>query len=47
MLEPKPIFPIRLLRAFCPLQLLEEIEGDLIQKFNRDVKNFGERRGED
>ena len=32
----------RLLRAFCPPHLYEEIEGDLIQKFNRDVKTFGE-----
>jgi len=30
---------IRLLRWFCPSQLLEEIEGDLIQKFNRDLKS--------
>jgi hypothetical protein len=25
-------------------ELHEEIEGDLIQKFNRDVKIFGERK---
>ncbi len=35
---------IRLLRAFCPPQLLEEIEGDLIQKFERDAKLYGERK---
>ncbi len=34
----------RLLHAFCPPHLYEEIEGDLIQKFNRDVKIFGEKR---
>lgn len=34
----------RLLRAFCPSHLLEEIEGDLIQKFERDVKLVGERK---
>src|SRR2546421_711591 len=44
MSEPKPIFPIRLLRAFCPRQLLEEIEGDLLEKFEHDVKAFGEKR---
>jgi putative ABC transport system permease protein len=38
MSEDYPIFSIRLLRWFCPPHLLEEIEGDLIQKFNRDLK---------
>jgi putative ABC transport system permease protein len=37
-------FAFRLLRWFCPDHLYEEIEGDLIQKFNRDVKAFGERK---
>jgi putative ABC transport system permease protein len=37
-----PAFIIKLLRWFCPDHLLEEIEGDLIQKFVRDVKEFGE-----
>lgn len=32
------------LRWFCPDHLLEEIEGDLIQKFERDVKIFGVQR---
>jgi putative ABC transport system permease protein len=32
------------LKAICPEHLHEEIEGDLIQKFNRDVKEVGERR---
>jgi putative ABC transport system permease protein len=37
---------LRLLRWFCPDHLYEEIEGDLIQKFNRDVKTFGESRAQ-
>ena len=32
------------LRWICPDYLLEEIEGDLLQKFQRDVKAFGARR---
>lgn len=35
---------LRLLRWFCPPLLLEEIEGDLIQKFERDVKLYGGKR---
>jgi putative ABC transport system permease protein len=35
---------IRLLRWFCPPHLLEEIEGDLLQRFERDVNSVGERR---
>ncbi len=35
---------LRFLQWSCPDHLYEEIEGDLIQKFNRDVKNFGETR---
>src|ERR687884_153545 len=27
----------RLLRTFCPAHLYEEIEGDLIQRFNKDL----------
>jgi putative ABC transport system permease protein len=38
----KSIF--KLLRWFCPDHLYEEIEGDLIQKFEKDVKSFGERK---
>src|SRR5437879_4202229 len=44
MNERKQIFPIRFLRCFCPSHLLEEIEGDLLQKFERDVKTFGEKK---
>jgi putative ABC transport system permease protein len=34
---------LRFLCWFCPEHLYEEIEGDLLQKFNRDVKKVGER----
>ena len=37
-------FIFRFLRNICPAHLYEEIEGDLIQKFKRDVTNFGEKR---
>ncbi len=37
-------FILRFLKWFCPDHLYEEIEGDLIQKFNRDVKKLGERK---
>ena len=41
--EPyRPERSLRFLQWFCPPELLEEIEGDLIQKFERDVKSFGE-----
>ncbi len=36
--------PFKLLRLFCPRHMLEEIEGDLLQKFDRDVKLLGERK---
>jgi putative ABC transport system permease protein len=35
---------VMFLKAICPEHLHEEIEGDLLQKFNRDVKKVGERR---
>jgi len=35
---------LQILRWFCPSHLLEEIEGDLLQKFKRDAKTFGERK---
>jgi len=31
---------IRLLRWFCPPHLFEEIEGDLLQRYERDLKKF-------
>ena len=39
-------FSLKILRSFCPPHLLEEIEGDLIQKFERDVKTFNERKAQ-
>src|SRR5687767_4204334 len=33
-----------LLNWFCPNHLLEEIEGDLIQRFHRDAKKVGEAK---
>ena len=39
-----PRFALRFLRRFCPPQLFEEIEGDLLQKFEKDVKLFGEKK---
>jgi putative ABC transport system permease protein len=35
---------LHFLKCFCPNHLYEEIEGDLIQKFEKDVKVFGERK---
>jgi putative ABC transport system permease protein len=37
-------FTLRFLKWFCPDHLYEEIEGDLIQKFNRDTNALGERK---
>lgn len=34
----------KILRSFCPDQLYEEIEGDLIYQFSKDVKTVGEQR---
>jgi len=39
---PKTV--LRLLSWFCPEHLYEEIEGDLIQKFTKEVKAFGEQK---
>src|SRR5689334_19255368 len=35
---------LRILKVFCPEHLIEEIEGDLVQRFQRDLKNLGKRR---
>lgn len=43
-MNPKKNIALRLLSWFCPDYLLEEIEGDLLQKFERDTKLFGERK---
>src|SRR6188768_2037060 len=46
--EMKNIQPPRLvsrfLQWFCPDHLHEEIEGDLLQKFERDLKQFSEAK---
>lgn len=34
---------LRILRVFCPQHLLEEIEGDLVQRFQKDVTRLGRR----
>ncbi|MBL0743574.1 FtsX-like permease family protein [Chryseolinea lacunae] len=39
-----PRWVLRFLRAICPESLVEEIEGDLLQKFERDKTRHGERR---
>jgi putative ABC transport system permease protein len=36
-------FALKFLRWFCPDHLYEEIEGDLMQKFERDLKQVGEK----
>ena len=38
-----PRFADRLLEWFCASHLLEEVQGDLYERFQRDVKLFGER----
>lgn len=35
---------LKMLEWVCPRHSYEEIEGDLLQKFNRDIKKFGETR---
>ncbi len=47
MKDEKSDFPkwtVNLLRKFCPERLLEEIEGDLQQKFHRDLNKFGRKK---
>lgn len=39
---PPPV--ISILRWFCPDHLVEEIEGDLLQRFERDVEKLGSAR---
>jgi putative ABC transport system permease protein len=39
MSEEKMHWSLKLLRWFCPPQLLEEIEGDLLQRYERDLKS--------
>lgn len=44
--KPEKLTPLcfQLLRKFCPDHLYEEIEGDLIQKYNRDLKVHGSQK---
>jgi putative ABC transport system permease protein len=39
-----PPWILKVLRWYCPPQLFEEIEGDLIQQFERDAKRYSERK---
>jgi putative ABC transport system permease protein len=41
MNEHFPQWPLRLLRRVCPEHLREEIEGDLLQRFNKDIATRG------
>ena len=41
--NPAP-WALAFLRTICPDHLLEEIEGDLFQKFERDTKVVGEKK---
>ncbi|MBL7859240.1 MAG: ABC transporter permease [Cyclobacteriaceae bacterium] len=36
-----PKWTIKFLRFICPDNLIEEIEGDLFERFNKDLKHFG------
>jgi len=38
-----PCYTLQFLQVICLNHLYEEIEGDLIQKFERDVKQLGEK----
>jgi putative ABC transport system permease protein len=39
-----PHYAIRFLKAICPDELFEEIEGDLLQRFRKDLKTSGEAK---
>ena len=39
-------FVLGFLKWFCPDSLYEEIEGDLFQRFNRDIERFGNSKAE-
>src|SRR3989337_2478157 len=39
-----PAWSERLLRAICPEELYEQIEGDLIEIYNYEVRTVGERK---
>ncbi|MEJ0031600.1 MAG: ABC transporter permease [Bacteroidota bacterium] len=42
-LRTPPKWPLKILKVVCPSALLEEIEGDVTQKFMRDQVNLGYR----
>lgn len=39
-----PLWTGKLLKAICPEELFEQIEGDLIEIYNYDIKTVGERK---
>ena len=39
-----PAWSERLLRAICPDELYEQIEGDLIEMYNYELKTVGKRK---
>lgn len=41
--ESIPKAPLRILSWFCPHHLYEEIEGDLLEQYQRDLKKFSEK----
>lgn len=44
MKDARPEWAWRLLNILCPDYLLEEIEGDLLQRFHKDIRLLGERK---
>jgi putative ABC transport system permease protein len=42
----RPEWSLRFLKWFCPDHLQEEIEGDLIEKYNQEVRKIGKLRAE-
>ena len=44
MKEEIPGWLLKFLSLICPNNMLEEIEGDLIQKYNNDIRKVGERK---
>ncbi len=42
-LRDPPHWPLQILKMICPSELLEEIEGDVVQKFMRDQATLGYR----
>ncbi|MEZ4971985.1 MAG: ABC transporter permease [Cyclobacteriaceae bacterium] len=43
-MKPLDHWSVKLLRLFCPPHLLEEIEGDLMQRYEKDADAVGEKR---